>query len=190
MTFTLSAAAKANLDKLAVAAKLGGSIGGPSDMNRIAISGSGKYEKTQFTKIEDYATTFGMTLLPSAVKLALSNAIVQGASGEGNVTTSYIDCNAWTQSIQEIYDSDKWMTPVSYSFVPITSIFTMPDLFPSEIRPALPSIKAALNKFINSCVYDDPAAISIMGNASSIHKCPDVGLSRCLPGTGQQKRHP
>lgn len=180
MTFTMAASAKATLDKLAISASLSGTVGGPGDMSRISISGSGSYMTQNVHKIEDFSSTFGMTLIPSAVKLALSNAARPGDAA--NVTTSFIDCNAWTTSIQEVYDSDRWMAPISYSFVPITSIFAISELFPIDLRQSLPTIRAALDKFINSCVYSDPAAAAIMADASKARECPVIGSARCVTG--------
>ena len=184
MTFTMASSSGAKLDKLAAEASLSGTVGGPGAMTRIAISGSGKYVTEDAHKIEEFASTFGMTLIPSAVKLALMEA---ARPGSANVTSAFIDCNAWTTSIQEIYDSDRWMAPISYSFIPITSVFLLPELFPSDIRQSLSIVRASLDKFINSCVYSDPAASAIMANASAVHECPVLGSARCVQGKGGGK---
>ena len=71
---------------------------------------------------------------------------------------------------------------MSYGLVALTSLLSWTTAFPDDgTREKLPTIQAALKKFIDSCAYSDPTSLSKFSD-NSAGSCPISTSETCATG--------
>ena len=184
MTYTMSAKKKAELDTLHIAASITGTYTVMTGIPPVIITASGGFDKKSFSSTSQFASEYGAVAMPAGVGMPVSYA--EGSKpGGGKTYTPYIDCVEWTTRIQAAYDDEarQWLTPISYSVLPITALLDQPGLFDEDVRRALPAVKAALEKFISSCAYKHPSAMGIMQDPRTLGACKTT-TGKCVKGEG------
>lgn len=191
MTFSMSADTAAMLSNMSMNGDISGKVGGIKDMGVLTLKATGSYVDTNVKSMENYATTFGMVLMPAAVELALATSTMKQKATSINVTTAAIDCNEWTTRIQKVYDSDRWMAPVMYGFAGIPGLLQFEDRFdgqacgstPADRKLRLGRIQYDLQKFMDTCQYANPSSYSL-NDGSEQNYCPKSRSKNCVFGEG------